>query len=64
MHVFPYSTYEGKVYIFSALDCECSTVDFENAVNDGTISSSYKTLLVANMYGPEENPKPAYWATE
>ena len=62
--IFPYSTDEGRVYVFSALDCQCSTVDFENAVNDGIISIAYHDLLVNNMYGPNENPKPAYWTAE
>ena len=62
-YVFPYSENDsGENYIFSAADCPCTSVAFEQAQQDGTITSGYKDLLTANVYGPtDDGPKAAYW---
>lgn len=60
--VFPYSENDsGEGYIFSALNCKCSTEDFTAALNDGTINQSYHDQLVTNMWSGDA-PKPAFWS--
>ena len=59
MHILPYSTIDGIGYIFSALDCPCTLEDIDAALDNGTISDSYKAQLITNLYKAGENPKAA-----
>lgn len=61
MHLFPYSTIAGKGYIFSALDNQCSNEDISANFEAGVISSTYRDLLLANLYDVGKVPNVAYF---
>ncbi len=60
--IYPYFVNEdNEAYIFSALNVECTAMDFDKALNEGEINDQYKNALVANTYGGATPEKPVEW---
>ena len=61
---YDYNTETGqktKFEVFSALDCECTHMDFDAAIETGTIQVAEYDALIANMYKQGVEIKKTYW---
>lgn len=60
--IYPYFVDEdNRAYVFSALNVECTTMDFDKALTEGEINQQYHDALVENVYGGDILEKPVEW---
>lgn len=55
------SSTPAKGFVFSALNNTCLSVDTENAVNKGLVTTQWRAAILTNAYSGDTGPKTEFW---